>query len=101
MVHHLEPVSLNQLMQMRVNWINDNRIRILADAVSDMYDEVIEAFVHRGKNYLIYKIPGAVLNFAAADHIMNDMVRDMSIIFPDLKFSLYVNHAHPSIFVDV
>ena len=87
-------------MQMRVNWINDNRVRILADAVSDMYYEVIEAFVHRGKNYLIYKIPGAVVNFAAAEHIMNEMVRDMRIIFPDLKFSLYVNHAHPSIFVD-
>lgn len=88
-------------MQMRVNWINDNRVRILADAVSDMYAEVIEAFVHRGKNYLIYKIPGAVVNFAAADHIMNEMVRDMSIIFPDLKFNLYTNHAHPTIFVDV
>ena len=101
MVQHIEPISLNQLMQMRVNWINDNRIRILADAVSDMYYEVIEAFVHRGKNYLIYKIPGAVVNFAAAEHIMNEMVRDMRIIFPDLKFSLYTNHAHPSIFVDV
>jgi hypothetical protein len=101
MVNQFAVVTLNQLMQMRVNWINENRERILADAVSDMYDEVINAFVHRGKNHLMYKVPSEVTNFPAADQIMNEIVRDMRIIFPDLKFVPLMHQGILTIFVDV
>ena len=101
MVHQFAVVTLNQLMQMRVDWINENRMRVLEDAVSDMYNEVIDAFVHRGKNHLMYKIPSEVTNFPVADQIINEIVRDMRIIFPDLKFDPCMHHGGLTIFVDV
>jgi hypothetical protein len=76
-------------MEMRAQYIVENEQLTLMRANKEFFDGIIEAFVHKGRNWYNHPIPKYLSNFPTAKKILENMVEDMRIVFPDLKIKLF------------
>lgn len=74
---------------MRSQYILENEHRVFMRAGTELFDGIIEAYVHKGHNWYTFVIPEYVEKFPTYEKIKNMLVEDIRLVFPDLKINLY------------
>lgn len=82
------PITLTQLLEMRADFVLENEPLVLMRVSKEMFEYVIESFVHKGRNWCNFPIPRYVEDFPTRKIILSALVEHMKDAFPDLKFRL-------------
>jgi len=58
-------------------------------AGTELFEGIIEAYVHKGHNWYTFVIPDYVEKFPTYEKIKKMLVEDIQLVFPDLKVRVY------------
>lgn len=74
---------------MRSQYILENEHRVFMRAGTELFEGIIEAYVHKGHNWYTFVIPDYVEKFPTYEKIKKMLVEDIQLVFPDLKVRVY------------